>query len=98
MNIAALNCPNCGAPLSVPNGKAKFYCENCGTPIMIDDGQIYVNINVTKSTTNHSVEEHHDYAAESREETKQMAINAKLLVFVLILAVIIWFFALRSTS
>lgn len=48
MTIQGLNCPNCGAPLSIPDGKSKCFCSNCGTPVLIDDGQIYININKTE--------------------------------------------------
>ncbi|MEZ6067089.1 MAG: hypothetical protein R3B90_15620 [Planctomycetaceae bacterium] len=35
--MLALNCPNCNAPLQVPDDRPQFYCQFCGTNVLVGD-------------------------------------------------------------
>jgi DNA-directed RNA polymerase subunit RPC12/RpoP len=33
--MLALNCPNCKAPLEVPDNRQRYFCQFCGTPVLV---------------------------------------------------------------
>ncbi len=35
--MIALKCPNCNAPLSVPEDQPRFFCQFCGTPVILSE-------------------------------------------------------------
>lgn len=41
MNIISLKCPECGASLSIEEGRTQCFCQYCGTKIMLDDERSY---------------------------------------------------------
>ena len=45
MKLKSLNCPNCGAPIQIPEGKSQFFCTFCGSQIQVDDGKITIDLN-----------------------------------------------------
>ena len=41
MKVISLKCPECGASLSIEEGRTQCFCQYCGTKIMLDDERSY---------------------------------------------------------
>ena len=51
MKTIAVKCPNCGADLSLEEGRTNYFCQYCGAPIHLDDESTKIRI------TQHYVDE-----------------------------------------
>ena len=49
MKVISVQCPSCGAALSIEEGRTKCFCQYCGTPITVDDGSININQHVEQN-------------------------------------------------
>ena len=41
MKVVKLNCPTCGAPISIPETVAQFNCASCGSLLTLEHGEGY---------------------------------------------------------
>ena len=90
MKLVGINCPNCAAPVQIPEGKNTFFCTFCGTQIQVDDGKISIDLNVTKRIIDEAKlkelemkeqqrirEEEKQVAAEQQKKAQQLAEKEK---------------------
>lgn len=72
MKVISLKCPECGASLSIEEGRTQCFCQYCGTKIMLDDERSYTK-------TIHTIDDAKIRQAEINREIqlKKMEIEEK---------------------
>lgn len=101
MHLYALNCPKCGANLSIENGIDSFYCQYCGHHIMLEgqsDEVVKEKIKLERDKlayrrTSELWDKWHEEQKQIREQREeQKSKNVWILVLGLLVIAAIWFF------
>jgi uncharacterized Zn finger protein (UPF0148 family) len=101
MKVIPLNCPNCGAPLVLPDGKNSCFCSNCGSKVFVENGEAFVTVNVninkrveetkhiTVNETKHIIDEAEIQKHKSEADTKSAIIGG---VIIIVMFILVWLF------
>ena len=96
-NFTPEKCPNCGADLSVEQGKNMLFCSNCGTKIVMTNENEYTDrhideANIKSAETEQSIPLRELEMAEKRKNRKSkriwLAVSLVLIIIVVIFKIL----------
>ena len=94
MKVISLKCPECGASLSIEEGRTQCFCQYCGTKIMLDDERSYTktihtidDTKIRQAEINREIQLKKMEIEEKKDRRKRIGIILKVIVS-LILGVI----------
>lgn len=91
MKVISLKCPECGASLSIEEGRTQCFCQYCGTKIMLDDERSYTktihtidDAKIREIEANREIRLREMEILREKEKHKRAGIKVKIIVSIIL--------------